>query len=79
MKKGVGLIGSFLLGAAMVSAGLFSDLAAAQSLNGCGPSGGVPPKCNGSGSASVPEPASLLVIGAGIAGLAIWKRKSKND
>lgn len=81
MKKQVGLIGSFLLGAAIVTVGLSGNLAlavpdngnipGASNTNGCGPSGGQPQKCG-----SVPEPSSVILLSAALAGLAIWRWKS---
>ena len=83
MRKRVGLIGSILLGVAMVTVGLSGDLAwavpdngnspGASSTNGCGPSGGQPQKCG-----SVPVPGTLLLLGAGIAGLVIWNWRKKS-
>lgn len=81
MKKQVGLIGSFLLGAAIFTVGLSGNLAlavpdngnipGASNTNGCGPSGGQPQKCG-----SVPEPSSVILLSAALAGLAIWRWKS---
>ena len=83
MKKRVGLIGSIMLGAAMVTVGLSGDLAwavpdngnipGASSTNGCGPSGGQPQKCG-----SVPVPATLLLLGVPFAGLVVWKWRKKS-
>jgi PEP-CTERM motif-containing protein len=76
-------MGSFLLGAAMVAGGLSGNLAMAQSFNdnmpgasdtnGCGPSGDQPKQC-----ASVPEPSSMILLGAGMAGLGFWAWRRKS-
>ena len=92
MKTRIGLIGSLVLGAAIV--GLSGDLAWAvpNNTNGCEPSGGQPKKCQQSvlgpassnpvGPASttpvsVPEPSSMILLGAAVVGMRIWKRMSR--
>lgn len=51
-------------------------LVRAYPLPGCGPSGGVPPKCNPDIS-PVPLPAALPLLGAGIGGLGFMGRRKK--
>ena len=88
MKTRIGLIGSIVLGVAIV--GLSGDLAWAvpNNTNGCEPSGNQPKKCSSllgpapaisvettpSTPASVPEPSSMILLGAAVVGMGIWKR-----
>jgi hypothetical protein len=91
MKTRIGLIGSIVLGAAIV--GLSGGLAWAvpNNTNGCEPSGNQPKKCSSllgppssnpvvpgpSTPASVPEPSSMILLGAAVVGMGIWKRISR--
>jgi hypothetical protein len=91
MKKRVGLIGSIVVGVAIVTMGLSGDFAWAAKqgeLNGAGcitncgngDKGVKGDKENGDTGKghAVPEPSSVILLGAAVVGLGIWSWRRKS-
>ena len=73
MKKHIGLIGPITLGLAVATVGLSGVLAVPQSVYAVEHEIG---DDDGDHHGTVPEPSTLIFLGAALAGLWIWKRKS---
>lgn len=79
MQKHFVLGGLILMGLVVAIVGLSPDFAlAAASEQGCISSGGQANGCSGSYS-SVPEPASLILLGSGLAAVGIAKRMRRKS
>jgi hypothetical protein len=84
MKKRV-LVGSFFIGATIIALGLGADPALADPGNidnngnhyGWYKENGQKYQSTQYSGASVPEAASLVLLGAGLAGIGIWRRVSR--